>query len=102
MKNNIIVIETHLSHRDEYGELVEYLENKCWKHEILDTEKRSLTDVKIKLEFLVSKIEDILETLPSKGSTSTECQKMHLDLQLRRFSHSINGLSEEDLIEDEE
>lgn len=57
---------------------------------------------------LVKQAEELLEQLelliennmPYKGDVSDECQKITIMLALNEVSYTLNGLEEEDLIED--
>lgn len=59
-------------------------------------------DLKIfkeRLGNLVVEIESLIETMPNKGDTSSDSQKVNMLNKLREFEYTINGLELEDLIE---
>jgi len=52
-------------------------------------------------EALLEQLETLIENnMPYKGDTTEECQKTTIMLALNEISFTLNGLEEEDLIED--
>jgi hypothetical protein len=52
-------------------------------------------------EALLEQLETLIENnMPYKGDTTEECQKTTIMLALNEVSYTLNGLEEEDLIED--
>jgi hypothetical protein len=52
-------------------------------------------------EVLLEQLETLIENnMPYKGDTTDECQKTTIILALNEISFTLNGLEEEDLIED--
>jgi hypothetical protein len=52
-------------------------------------------------EVLLEQLETLIENnMPYKGDTTDECQKTTIILALNEVSFTLNGLEEEDLIED--
>lgn len=59
-------------------------------------------DLKIfkeRLADLVGEIESLIETMPYKGDTASDSQKVDMLNKLREFEYTVNGLELEDLIE---
>lgn len=52
-----------------------------------------------KLEKETEKIRRIIETMPYRGNTSEESQKVNLTMHLNKLEACINGIEEEDLQE---
>lgn len=56
--------------------------------------------LKNKLEFEIEKIRDIIKnSMPYKGDTSLESQKVQLLNNLDRFEYSVNGIDPTDFIQ---
>jgi hypothetical protein len=53
---------------------------------------------KAKAEELLSQLEELIETMPQKGDTSEQCQKVHLLNKLSSLESAFNGTEQEDLI----
>ena len=52
-------------------------------------------------EALLEQLETLIDNnMPYKGNTTEECQKTTIMLALNEVSFTLNGLEEEDLIED--
>lgn len=51
---------------------------------------------KTKVESLVSKIEDLIETMPYQGDSESESQKIALTNALNQFSYTVNGVEDSD------
>lgn len=58
-------------------------------------------DVKHSLVSAVSQIENIIDVLPSKGNTSSDCQKLNIQMTLNDLEHKANGLTLMDCIKQE-
>jgi hypothetical protein len=57
-------------------------------------------ELKERLEELVNQVkETILTNMPSKGWGETECHRQCLINRLQDFSHAVNDVEDEDLIE---
>jgi len=54
---------------------------------------------KQKAENILSKLENLVGTMPEKGNTSTDCQRTYLQQQINEVYYAINGVVERDLIE---
>lgn len=84
-----------------------FLDFKDWKETLegifsTDTKaEKEFERVKSKLESLLEQMQDIVEDMPSKGSTSSECQRMTISIALNELDHCINGIELEDFITDE-
>lgn len=53
----------------------------------------------IKIEKLISQIEDIISELPYQGDKETNSQKIYLLNTLNKFSYAVNGIEESDFQE---
>jgi len=51
---------------------------------------------KSKAEKLLSKMEDLIETMPEKGETSSECQKIALRQACSKLYYAVNGVEASD------
>ena len=59
------------------------------------------TRLKKKLTTLVYKLEALIDEMPDKGDKCSVSQKMCLYQSLSEFESNINGITDEDLKEDE-
>lgn len=50
------------------------------------------------MEELLEQVEDLIHTMPQKGNTSSECQRLCLQQCLNRLWCALNGTTQEDLI----
>ena len=63
--------------------------------------KNSLDDIKSLLSNMNEAMESMVRMLPQHGDTADTCQRMALINALSKVDHTINGLSESDLENDE-
>jgi len=92
-----ILINPHDCHRDEYGEILKYLQSNSWDYEKLGT--ANFLELKASLNSLSSELHKIVEALPTKGLKSEGCQKTNILNSILTLEHCINGLEEEDFFE---
>ena len=59
-----------------------------------------IKDFKSKAEDLLGQLESLIQTMPQKGDTSTDCQRVYLQQQINEVYYAINGTEQSDL-EDE-
>jgi len=99
---NKIVIDPHDCSREEYEELREYLNNSCWDFYQLHKSSTNIGTVKGTLDKIIDLAEDSIHAMPKKGDTSSECQRMGLQQAINEFNRMVNGLEENDLINDDD
>jgi hypothetical protein len=99
---NKIVINPHHCSQEEYDNLIEHLNNECWDYEIIDSNMNELKTVKASFDKIICMAEDLIEKLPKKGNTSSDCQRIALRLAINGFIHVVNGIEENDLIPNED
>lgn len=99
---NKIVINPHNCSREEYNELLEYLEEKCWDFFKLKKNTNKAETIKDTFGKIIDLAEDVIEVIPQKGNTSSDCQKINLQRALNEFSYVVNGIETGDLISDSE
>lgn len=56
--------------------------------------------LKEKLHSHVEQIDDLLEEMPDKGNKCSDSQRVCLQNAINSFEHNINGITEEDLIDE--
>lgn len=57
-----------------------------------------LQDFKEQLEFHISEIEDLIHSLPDKGNSEEESQKVCLQNRLNDLYYTVNGVEQSDLV----
>lgn len=57
-------------------------------------------EFKRKSEKLISEIEKLIQQMPQKGNTQSECQKLTLQQTINEFSYAVNGVEDSDFIVD--
>ena len=96
---NNILIQTHDCTREELTELQEYLENKSWDWQnLVKNQGGNLEAIKSSLHDLVTESENIIKSLPQKGDTARDCQRVTLLGATNQLERAINGLEHEDLV----
>lgn len=60
------------------------------------------TEFKEKAEDLLSQMEDLVHQMPQKGDTSSECQRMTLQIAVNEAYYAVAGTTDKDFIEDED
>ena len=58
-----------------------------------------ITTFKTRAENILDKLDDLIEKMPQKGNTSSECQKLYIKEAISRVFRCINGTLQEDLIQ---
>lgn len=61
----------------------------------------TLSEFKEKTENLLGELEELIQQLPQKGNTCSECQRTCLQQAVNEVYYAVNGTEEEDLIEDD-
>jgi hypothetical protein len=59
-------------------------------------------DFKERVEPLISEIEDVILSMPDKGDSERESQKICLINSLNNFYYTVNGVEDSDFIDDED
>lgn len=57
---------------------------------------------KIKADSLINKLYQLIEIMPDKGDSVFTSQKINLQAKLQNFSNTVNGVNDEDFINEEE
>ncbi|HUU87711.1 MAG TPA: hypothetical protein VMX17_08170 [Candidatus Glassbacteria bacterium] len=65
------------------------------------SQKQSET-FKRRAEDLIEKIEALINKMPDKGNSSSESQKICLQIAINDFSHNVNGVEPSDFEEDKD
>jgi hypothetical protein len=60
-----------------------------------------INEFKTEAESLIEQFQALIDQLPQKGNTASECQKMQLQQSLNELEYSVNGTEEADLEDDE-
>ncbi|SNY99550.1 hypothetical protein [Flagellimonas pacifica] len=58
------------------------------------------TKFKRQAETLMGGLQHLIKNIPQKGNTYAECQLTALLVELKRLNHAVNGVTDEDFIED--
>ena len=61
-----------------------------------------LIKFKDKAHKLVGKLEEHINKMPTKGYTSSDCQRTYLQQKINEVSYAINGIVEDDLKVDQD
>lgn len=56
---------------------------------------------KQKAQDLISQFEDLLQSMPQKGNTSSECQNITIQIALNKLDSCINGVEDSDFDDDD-
>lgn len=97
-----IIIYPHNCSREEYKELVSYLDNQSWDFNKITDGTNDAEKLKKSFARVIDLAEDLIETMPQKGNTSSECQRTALQQAINEFSYVVNGVETEDLIQETE
>jgi hypothetical protein len=57
---------------------------------------------KDKAHKLLEKLEEHIHKMPTKGNSSSDCQRTYLQQQINEVSYTINGIIEDDLKQNED
>ena len=97
MSKNKIIIDPKNCSREDFQELIDYLEEKCWDHSVIEKQTESLPKLKNDFEKVIDLAEDLIHQLPQKGDTSNDCQRVALQCAIDEFSYTVNGIEKKDL-----
>lgn len=53
-------------------------------------------EFKTEAEILIDKFQELINKMPIKGNTTSECQRITLQQSLSELSYSVNGVEESD------
>lgn len=62
---------------------------------------KSVEEFKQKAEEIIQEFEELLDHMPKRGDSSSECQRTHLQQQINEVQYGVNGITEEDFITNE-
>jgi hypothetical protein len=79
---------------------VNFLYTFAYINLIIMSNKEKLKEFKEKMENLISQMEDVLEMMPIKGNSSSDCQRTYLQQQINEVSYAVNGVEDSDFKED--
>ena len=60
-----------------------------------------LKDFKEKAKLLIDEFQELIETMPQKGNTTNECQRLTMQQRLNELEHAVSGTQAEDLMEND-
>lgn len=60
------------------------------------------TKFKRQAKTLIGGLQHLIKKMPQKGNIPLECQRMTLQVALNGLAHAVNGVKDEDFIEDNE
>lgn len=59
------------------------------------------TKFKKQAETLIGGLDHLIRKMPQKGNTYAECQRTALLVELKRFTHMVNGVTDADFIKED-
>jgi len=71
------------------------------KYNMKRSQKQAIA-FKKKADDLIEKIETLINKMPDKGNSSSESQKICLQIAINEFSHNVNGVEPSDFEEEKD